>query len=346
MKIPASVMGIARVWTLAGMGATGLAVAACDDADDDGAAEVGEQGHEVESEADLAEPRQDERGRSPSQGRLDAPPAQLASELAFYEGCDEREASHHSNLVGISSVDVYRHSLDMDGSRLVGCVHNQSSEAITTLELRYRRSGETTRSGSTPVRVYPLEPGASTAFVTGEVFRDDHDQDEVDHFEFTTVATSSMTDAEYELTPEIQVPATSEDRPRHDLEDSCEDVDQDDEGGDVRIHRARLEPRGLPGSAQYPIVGCVENGTDETLADGFTSGITAVYTITGERGGTGATRVQTGNTRLHVAEPLEPGESAFFFADVEVSDPEVSVELQPMAGLDPAGPEVTVSYGD
>lgn len=335
----------------------------CDEPDAD---EPQEEPAQEESEA--AEDEVSEQDEEPDEDRetVEVPPLpddddqagerlaeKLEGKFDVDAACDEPEEMFETSLVAISEPRFVRGAADVDGPRLIGCLHNQSDMALDDISLTFSNVQEDGGGfGERPLTFHPVGPGDSTMFVTS-AFDSDADYFEergLEGYEFHTLTAGSQDREKLDSAIEITTPVVE--RPRHDLESECEDVDPDDGEGDVWISTARMERMPPPHVQRSRVVGCVTNRSDAAIAEDDSSTPDFEITVSfGDDLAEDGDRMEEGShDELIVEAPVEPGETALFASDFFVEGAGAEVELQPVeranprrrpAQYDPLGPIVT-----
>ena len=261
----------------------------------------------------------------------------LASAQADHleELCDEVEEWVQAGPVAVGDLQPHRGPFDFEGTRFVGCFRNDGDAPLAQVMLEFDWVVEDGSGGATRnVELPPLDPGESMPFATDEVTNDPERYEERGATGFRLTGVNVLEEGvsgrpEHEADPAVEVPLPVAERPDHELEAACAQIDPAEGEGEVWISQAELAEVAMPGVLQ--VIGCVTNRGDELIADGMRTRVTALYE--GEAGdGPGEMSMVGGQGGLKVAEPIEPGESAHFVSSFEFTRPVLEVEVAP-AGM-------------
>lgn len=229
-----------------------------------------------------------------------------SSEAAVNPDCDDPEHLVESEVAALSNVEMYRSPVDIEGARVVGCIHNRTDDPIETLSLYYREIDGGSFGGKS-LEFANLEPEEATPFYTDVFDGGKYGSEAGGGLEIVSVG-FGMSDT-YDLSSRIKIDPAME-RPKHDLESTCAELDPEDGEEDIWLSEAKFESVTLLDEPAHYVVGCVTNRSDESIAtddliigDGYQIDARHNY----------ATGGGVGN--MVVEEPIEPGESAFFVYD-------------------------------
>jgi len=265
--------------------------------------------------------------------------------------CDEFEAAVESEVAALGHIRIHRDPFDFEGTRLLGCIRNAGDQSLDSAQLVYNqvqtRGGG---GGSTMMHFDALAPGEVGRFVTG-VFR--HDPERLESWGITGLRlrglelSQGMEYIEYAFGEQLELACPILDLPESDLQRACAADAPVDPNGEVSLSQMGLVET-IDG--QVRLVGCVINGRDAVIGEGWGHGVEVGYSGEAHEDYQGM-MYWGGSGTLEMAAPLEPGRAAMFVSGFEV-DPEVArikIQATEMAEVDgyyqsvPIGPEYSVA---
>lgn len=239
--------------------------------------------------------------------------------------CEQPESVHESEVAALSNVEVYRGPLDMGGARVVGCLHNRSEEPLEKFSLFYKKIG-VGGGGGLNLEFGKLKPGETTRFTTKPIEWDQKEARETGLEGYKIADVGSAFNDNYELDSPIELTPTAE-RPPHNLDSKCAELDPEQGEGDFRLSHVQYEPVKLIEETELYVVGCITNRSDQPIA-------------TDDRIAKGGYKIDArhnyasggGIADLVVEEPIPAGKSALFVYSNTFDEEKSELSIEPEGG--------------